>query len=92
MIVEIVSDSSEKKDTQRLPAAYFAAGVPEFWLVDARREPLFFQIHHRGGDRFFAAPSDASEFQRLAVLGKSFRLERETNAHGRPAYTLHVSG
>jgi Uma2 family endonuclease len=92
LIVEIVSDSSEKKDTQRLPAAYFAAGVPEFWLVDARREPLYFQIHHRGADRFVAASSDASGFQRSLVLGKSFRLERETNAHGRPAYTLHVSG
>ena len=28
LIVEIVSDSSVKKDTERLPAAYFAAGVP----------------------------------------------------------------
>jgi Uma2 family endonuclease len=92
LIIEIVSDSSEKKDTQRLPAAYFAAGVPEFWLVDARHQPLFFQIHHRGEDRFIPAATDAAGFQQSPVLGKSFRLERETNAHGRPAYSLHISG
>ncbi len=42
LIVEIVSDSSVVKDTQRLPQAYFAAGVAEFWLVDARGADLFF--------------------------------------------------
>ena len=42
LIVEIVSDSSVCKDTKRLPAAYFAAGVPEFWLVDARRRSWCF--------------------------------------------------
>ena len=39
LIVEIVSDSSVAKDTRRLPKAYFKAGVREFWLADARREP-----------------------------------------------------
>ncbi|HEY1065988.1 MAG TPA: Uma2 family endonuclease, partial [Pirellulales bacterium] len=35
LIVEIVSDSSVAKDRRRLPAAYFTAGVLEYWLVDA---------------------------------------------------------
>jgi Uma2 family endonuclease len=91
LIVEIVSDSSEKKDTQRLPAAYFAGGVPEFWLVDARREQLVFQIHRRGADQFIPAATDAAGFQRSLVLAKGFRLERGKNAHGRPVYTLHVA-
>jgi len=52
LIVEIVSDSSVGKDTRRLPAAYAKAGVREFWLADARREPLVFQIHRgRAGRR-----------------------------------------
>src|SRR5262249_1305306 len=32
LIVEILSDSSERKDLRRLPTAYFHAGVREFWL------------------------------------------------------------
>ena len=42
LIVEIVSDSSVRKDTQRLPAAYYRAGVRENWLIDARGEQLGF--------------------------------------------------
>jgi Uma2 family endonuclease len=38
LVVEIVGDSSVRKDTGRLPAAYFLAGVREFWLADARGE------------------------------------------------------
>jgi Uma2 family endonuclease len=49
LVVEIISDSSVKKDTRRLPAAYFAAGIREFWLIDARRKEMLFQIHRRGG-------------------------------------------
>jgi Uma2 family endonuclease len=48
MIVEAVSDSSVHKDTKRLPKACFLAGVREYWLADARREPFVFRIHRRG--------------------------------------------
>ena len=37
MVLEVVSDSSEKKDNQTLFEAYFEAGVGEYWLVDAAR-------------------------------------------------------
>ncbi len=52
VVVEIVSDSSVTKDTKRLPAAYFQAGVHGYWLVDARGESLRFQIHRRGSSGF----------------------------------------
>ena len=45
LIVEIASDSSTRKDTQRLPASYHAAGVREFWLIDARRADVQFTIN-----------------------------------------------
>src|SRR5690606_31858636 len=48
MVAEIVSDGSVTRDTQRLPVAYFQAGVREYWLIDARHEKLFFQIYQRG--------------------------------------------
>ena len=96
LIVEIVSDSSVKKDTERLPAAYFAAGIPEFWLVDARPKTinqhgeLQFQIYHRGKTSYQPAVVESAGFQSSAVLNRKFRLERFTNSKGRPAYTLHV--
>ena len=40
MVLEVISDSSEKKDRQTLMEAYFAASIPEYWLVDARGERL----------------------------------------------------
>ncbi len=75
LIVEIVSDSSVEKDTARLPDAYFKAGVREFWLADARGEPLWFQIHQPGAEGFRPVPPDAEGYQHSAVFGRRFRLD-----------------
>lgn len=88
LIVEIVSDTSVKKDTQRLPSAYFAAGVGEFWLVDARRDPLSFQIHHRGPAGFVPAASDTDGYQPSLTFHTSFRLDRTRNPQGRVRFDL----
>ena len=88
LIVEITSDASVAKDTRRLPAAYARAGVREFWLVDARREQLLFQIHHLEADRYVPAPVDAEGFQVSRVMGVRFRLHRERNPHGRWTFDL----
>ena len=88
LIVEIVSDSSAAKDTRRLPKAYFKAGVREFWLADARREPLAFRIHCRGRSSFRAVERDAEGFQRSAVFGRRFRLEGHLDAEGHWAFDL----
>jgi Uma2 family endonuclease len=88
--VEIVSKSSVKKDTKRLPKAYFKAGVREFWLVDARREELVFIMHQRGRDGFEAVPADDEGFQRSEVLKQSFRLDRERDRPDHVRYNLRV--
>ena len=88
LIVEIVSDASVKKDTRLLPAAYFKAGVREYWLADARREPLVFQVHHRGQSGFEPVEPDAHGFQQSTVFGRRFRLEGRRDAHGMPAFDL----
>ena len=90
LIVEIVSDSSVKKDTRLLPEAYFKAGVAEYWLADARREPLVFRIHRRGESGFEPVAPDAEGFQQSTVLARRFRLEGRRDAHGMPAFDLHV--
>jgi Uma2 family endonuclease len=89
LIVEIVSDSSVKKDTKRLPPAYYAAGVREFWLIDARGKKLQFQIHRRGNSEFEPAQTDNEGYQRSEVLDAAYHLERSRHQRGHWIYRLH---
>src|SRR5262245_46504500 len=55
-VLEVVSDSSVRKDTQRLREGYHRAGVPEYWLIDARGDEIDFQVLHRRKTGYAAAP------------------------------------
>lgn len=88
LIVEVVSDTSVAKDTRRLPAAYFKAGVREFWLADARREPLVFRIHQRGENAFEPVEPDAEGFQRSSVFDCAFRLDGQCDPEGKWTFDL----
>ncbi len=88
LIVEIVSDSSVTKDTQRLPAAYFNAGVTEFWLVDARHKTILFQIHGRGPNGFEPVTSDREGYQTSAVFRHRFRLDGNRDPQGNWRFDL----
>jgi Uma2 family endonuclease len=88
LIVEIVSDASVRKDTERLPVAYYQAGVTEFWLIDARGKDLLFRIHHRGPSQYEPAAVDADGYQYSTVLDRRYRLDRSRNAKGRIAFDL----
>jgi Uma2 family endonuclease len=92
LVVEIVSDSSITKDTRRLPPAYHQAGVREFWLIDARREQLLFQIHHHAPAGFDPAPADAEGFQTSLVFPTGFRLLRHRDQRGQWIYDLETKG
>jgi len=76
LVGEIVSDSSVKKDTQDLFAAYYEAGVEEYWLADARRNRLEFTLYKRGDSSFEATTTDGDGFQRSEVLNRCYRLTR----------------
>jgi Uma2 family endonuclease len=91
LVVEIVSDSSVGKDTERLPPAYWRAGVLEYWLIDARGEDLVFQIHVRDRAQFAPVGSDAEGFQPSQVLDRRFQLTRRRNRRGRWRFELRVS-
>ncbi len=88
MVVEIVSDRSEKKDTVRLPAAYWHAGVTEYWLIDARAEELVFRIQRRGSSGYEPVPADAEGFQWSGVFQRAFRLNRRRDRRGGWAFDL----
>lgn len=87
LVVEILSDSSETKDLVVLREGYFDAGIPEYWVIDARGEAVRFQILSRTSEGY-VTHSASSEAQRSIVLGRSFRIERSRNRAGRWEYRL----
>ena len=55
IVLEIISKSSEEKDTEWLMAAYFDAGIDEYWLIDARDEDdIQFNIYKRNKKEYVA--------------------------------------
>ena len=96
LVVEVVSRSSLSKDTDRLMEAYYAAGVREYWLVDARGKDLSFKILARGEgggatQGFAPVAVDAAGWQSSAVLGAAYQLERAAGPGGFWEYELRES-
>lgn len=87
LIVEIVSDSSEKKDLVTLREHYYAAGVPEYWIIDARGDTVRFQVLSRT-DESYVAVAEAAQPQPSRVFGRTFRIARARNRAGRWDYRL----
>ncbi len=77
LVVEIVSDSSVTKDLKRLPPAYFAAGIAEYWLVDVRPKKFSFKIHHRGARKWHAAEVREDGCQYSMILDRWYRLQQQ---------------
>jgi Uma2 family endonuclease len=89
MVLEVLSDSSLRKDRVRLKAAYESARIPEYWMVDARGDRISFEILTLDGDAYRpSAPADQPQSSR--VLGARFELRRARNRVGRFTYTLVV--
>lgn len=86
MVLEVVSDSSVEKDTVRLPGLYHAAGIPEFWLVDARGD-LRFEIHRctSGG---YVPTRQPDGWWRSEVFGRDFLLTAAPDRMGQPSFAL----
>jgi Uma2 family endonuclease len=89
MTLEVVSKSSVRKDTVVLRRLYWQAGIPEYWLVDARGEKPSFEILRCARSGYVESPR-RSGWQRSSVFGKSFKLSRSLDKLGYPEYTLSV--
>lgn len=83
LVVEIVSDRSVAKDTQRLRDAYAAAGVAEYWLVDARHDSIQFSVLEHCDGAYHESAEDENGFRRSRIFSRSFRL---TRSRGRGSY------
>src|SRR5262245_46941363 len=89
LVLEVVSKNSVRKDTLVLPELYWRAGIPEYWLVDARGERLRFDILRRCGSGYRKSPCRAG-WTRSALLKRSFRLVRRKDRLGNPDFSLSV--
>ncbi len=90
MVLEVVSDSSEEKDLVLLPVLYHAAGIDEFWRVDARGELTFEILRWRSPG--YEALRLADGWWRSELFGRDFQLTQTTDPLGDPLYTLGVRG
>jgi Uma2 family endonuclease len=90
MVLEVVSDRSVKKDNETLFEAYHEAGIPEYWLVDARGSGVEFSIYKRSAKKYRATRVETDGWQKSTVFEKSFRITRGKGATGQPTFTLEV--
>jgi Uma2 family endonuclease len=89
MVLEVVSNKSVQKDTKVLRELYWAAEIPEYWLVDARKGAARFDLLRRG-KRGYTAARAQDGWLRSGVFGRSFRLTQQADPLGHPRYTLEV--
>lgn len=91
MVLEVVSRTSRRKDEGELRRVYAAAGVSEYWLVDALGASLSVQILQLTGDGSYrAAADDGDGWIPSRVWGRAFRLRGLVNRVGLAEYRLDV--
>jgi Uma2 family endonuclease len=89
MTLEIVSDSSVKKDTVRLRELYWRAEVPEYWLVDVRGAANRFEILRRSATGYVATATPDG-WQASTLFGRSFRLARSNDPLGHVQFAVEI--
>ncbi len=90
MVLEVVSETSVRKDTEELRELYWRAGILEYWLVDARAATPRFDLLHRGRKGYTATRKQAGGWRRSNVFDRSFQLTKTTDPLGDPLYVLNV--
>jgi Uma2 family endonuclease len=89
MVLEIISPSSVRKDRVVMRQAYWEAEIREYWLVDALKDPLEFDVF-RYTRRGYVAARKRDGWMKSAAFDKWFCLQLRTNRLGHPEYTLAV--
>jgi Uma2 family endonuclease len=87
MALEVVSTRSVRKDTKVLRTLYWRAGIPEYWLIDARKGRLRFDILRRT-ERGYSATPRKQGWMKSKVFGRSFLLETSPDQLGHPQFFL----
>lgn len=89
VVLEVVSKYSVRKDTKILRNLYWRAGIPEYWLVDARKTPVQFDIL-RWTERGYSATRRRRGWLKSKVFGQSFLLETKQDRLGHLQFFLRL--
>lgn len=89
MVLEVVSPSSVEKDTKVLRQAYADASIREYWLVDARRESLQFDLLRLNGTGYRSARKRQG-WLHSDVFDHWFCLTEQVGSDGFPEFTLSM--
>ena len=89
IVVEVVSDSTEEKDTDWLRTAYHLAGVAEYWLIDARGRNVRFEVFVFGTEDYAPAKARKS-WQYSPVFAAWVRLARNKGRFGMWKHKLEI--
>jgi Uma2 family endonuclease len=89
MVLEVVSRSSVRKDLKYLPKLYWAAGIPEYWLIDPRGPELRFDILRHGANGYRKVAGQDG-WRKSAIFGASLRLTQTADPLGEPAHALEM--
>jgi Uma2 family endonuclease len=88
-VLEVVSPSSVTKDKKTLRTAYHAAGIREYWIVDARGAELEFSIL-TSTDAGYVAAANVDGWQTSPVFGRAFKFTRTIDPRGYFEYSLQM--
>jgi Uma2 family endonuclease len=89
MVLEVISKKSVTKDTKILRRLYWQAGVPEYWLIDARKDVVQFDIL-RWTERGYITTRRHEGWLKSKVFGRFFQLETKPDPLGHPKFFLHI--
>jgi len=89
MVLEILSDSSERKDMVLLRQLYWKANVPEYWLVDVRGDTTRFDVLRHTSDGYVETVA-VDGWLPSTVLQHQFQLVRQADALGHPQFVVGV--
>lgn len=89
IVIEVVSPGTVRKDTVRLREAYWEAGIQEYWLIDARREPIRFELLRHAANGYVAVRRNGG-WLKSGVLDQAFRWISGQDERGRPEFTLDI--
>jgi len=89
MVLEVISTSSIRKDTKILRGLYWRAGIPEYWLVDARKEPIQFDIL-RWTARGYASTRARHGWLKSKVFRRFVQIQTKVDRLGHPQFSVRL--
>lgn len=90
MVLEVVSRTSVRKDEVVLRDKYWQAGIPEYWLVDARGPNPSFEILQHTSEGYVAV-TDTGSGMLSTVFNRSFRMLKRMDPLGNPEFIVEHS-